>query len=149
MDNDTRQICEAILEDIADGTVPVDVESFSQLHDFVDANVYLMVSPDFCKLFEGAADDSWIPRANEITESVDRWIRAGGAALPSFPSDATMQAIHDWIHSMLRAGATLGHPDDGWHFRGAYLTAANAAMHAYMQEEGDGFIYGVLVSLSS
>ena len=57
----------AILADIGAGTVLASVKSFSELHDFVDANCYL---EDYC----------WkhgIEAANKAILEIDKWLRSG------------------------------------------------------------------------
>lgn len=51
-----------ILEDVKKGIVPNDIESFSELHDFVDANMY-----------GGLGDDEWIANHDDDGEPTDKW----------------------------------------------------------------------------
>lgn len=59
-----------ILKDVADGIVPAGVRSFSQLHDYIDANCYggLCTERGYMS----------IPDANAVQNAVDRWIKVGG-----------------------------------------------------------------------
>lgn len=59
-----------ILEDVKAGVVPADVEAFSDLHYFVDANGY-------GGFFE---DDAELEDANPVFDAVDLWIKGGGIA---------------------------------------------------------------------
>lgn len=76
-----------ILEDVRDCLVPIDVASFSELHDFVDANEY----GDFCddavcderiKHFGGRDEHEGMPQAlldfmNEAQDTVGLWLSSG------------------------------------------------------------------------
>lgn len=62
-----RRSKQEIFEDVAAGVVPVDVRSFSELHNYVDANDYGGVN-------EG---DLTIAQSNEVQQRVDRWIKSG------------------------------------------------------------------------
>lgn len=59
-----------ILADIADGTVPATVATFSELHDYVDANCYGGLCDDECP------PEVWDAGA-EIQEAVHQWLVAG------------------------------------------------------------------------
>jgi len=62
-----------ILADIANGTVPETVSSFSELHDYTDANMY--ADELICnRLMEG---DEYLTFNNAVTDEVDVWLRAG------------------------------------------------------------------------
>lgn len=69
--------------DIDKGTVPADIQSFEDLHEHVDANMYVSdlhreASPvaDYCA-DNGYAVQGCMRVANEITEPLDRWLRNG------------------------------------------------------------------------
>lgn len=69
--SDSTELAETIkseiLRDMLDGTVPITVSSFSELHDFVDANMY--GTPE--------VDDPYtdIPIIDDAQCVVDRWLR--------------------------------------------------------------------------
>jgi len=68
IDAAVAQSKQEILADMASGTVPTEVRTFSALHDYVDANVY-----------GGLCDDGasfTIEQANEIQSRVDEWLRS-------------------------------------------------------------------------
>lgn len=68
-----------IRQDVVEGIVPTDVADFSELHDYVDANEYLLAAPCFKAVYDASADaDGWIPAANALTARLDAWIRDGG-----------------------------------------------------------------------
>lgn len=52
-----------IRRDIADGTIPADVASFTDLHDHVDANAYL--------------EPLDVQDANAAADALDQWLRNG------------------------------------------------------------------------
>lgn len=54
---------DAIQADIADGAVPSTVATFTDLHDYVDANAYL--------------DPLDVDDANTAADTLDQWLRAG------------------------------------------------------------------------
>ena len=60
-----------ILADIASGTVPNTCSSFSELHDYTDANGY---GGAFERPFDNDETDFW----NAVQTAVDRWIKQGG-----------------------------------------------------------------------
>lgn len=70
-----------ILADIEAGTVPATVASFSELHDYVDANGYggafedaVICADDDSNIVDVQANvDFW----NEVQNAVDAWIKAG------------------------------------------------------------------------
>lgn len=77
---ETAERCKReIVRDVADGTVPAEVRSFSQLHDHVDANTYGGMCDDgFADLF--ASPDAWTEHCNAASAIVDAWIAEGGIA---------------------------------------------------------------------
>ena len=60
-----------ILADVASGTVPGTCASFSELHDYTDANGY---GGAFEVPFDNNETDFW----NAVQNAVDRWIKQGG-----------------------------------------------------------------------
>lgn len=59
-----------ILGDVAEGIVPVTCASYSELHDYVDANGY---GGAFEHDFENEETDFW----NAVQDAVDAWIKNG------------------------------------------------------------------------
>jgi len=60
-----------ILADAASGIVPRTCSSFSELHDYVDANGY---GGAFEHDFDNDETDFW----NSVQDAVDAWLKAGG-----------------------------------------------------------------------
>jgi hypothetical protein len=60
-----------ILADVAAGTVPNTCASFSELHDYTDANGY---GGAFERPFDNNETDFW----NAVQDAVDAWIKQGG-----------------------------------------------------------------------
>ena len=60
-----------ILADVASGTVPSTCASFSELHDYTDANGY---GGAFERPFDNEETDFW----NAVQDAVDAWIKQGG-----------------------------------------------------------------------
>jgi hypothetical protein len=73
-----------IRECIADGVIPADrVTSFSDLHDFIDANTLGGICADgFPESFgtDQAGHDAWMTFGNDVFDIVDAWIKNGGIA---------------------------------------------------------------------
>ena len=64
-----------ILADVAAGTVPSTCASFSELHDYTDANGY---GGAFERPFDNKETDFW----NAVQDAVDAWIKQGGLTTP-------------------------------------------------------------------
>ena len=62
-----------VLADVAAGVVPVTVASFSELHDYVDANGY-------GGAFEDDAPDTNDELWDALQDAVDGWIKSGAMA---------------------------------------------------------------------
>jgi hypothetical protein len=60
-----------ILADVGSGTVPSTCASFSELHDYTDANGY---GGAFDRPFDNNETDFW----NAVQTAVDGWIKQGG-----------------------------------------------------------------------
>jgi hypothetical protein len=58
-----------ILDDISAGMIPSTVASFSELHDYVDANEYL--------IDDSLTFDELVEVAEAASEILDKWIKAG------------------------------------------------------------------------
>ena len=67
-----KEVKRLITVDLDNGTMPKDVKTFSELHDHVDANEYLI---------QGMPDYDWGPDtfdfANRVSDIVDTWLRNG------------------------------------------------------------------------
>ena len=77
-----------ILADVAAGTVPNTCASFSELHDYTDANGY---GGAFERPFDNNETDFW----NAVQTAVDGWIKQGG--LKASLTDAEARRIVDEI----------------------------------------------------
>jgi hypothetical protein len=79
-----------ILADVENGIVPVSVSSFSELHEYVDANLYGGTEA-LLEQFDAEAPDTdaghsgalaaLCDLANPAIDSVDAWIKEGGIAV--------------------------------------------------------------------
>ena len=77
-----------VMHDVAANVVPRDVESFGDLHDYVDANCYgglceYEVSDALIEMFGGRDQDEGMPQdmvdlINEAQGAVNQWIIDGG-----------------------------------------------------------------------
>ncbi|WNM72820.1 hypothetical protein SEA_REDFOX_33 [Arthrobacter phage RedFox] len=67
---------------IADGTIPEEVGSFSELHDYIDANMLAHeLVPEVDLNDEAAAEahgEIWSAKFNAASEIVNDWLRNGG-----------------------------------------------------------------------
>jgi hypothetical protein len=97
-----RCMKDEILSDVRAGKVPADVKSFSELHDYVDANEY----GGFCKEAFSAAlinhfggrdenegmPDGMMNYTNGAQNAINQWIKAGGISeqLKAIPSAMKM-----------------------------------------------------------
>lgn len=59
---------ELILQDMAKKVIPINAQSFVELHDYVDANAY--ISNDF-EYF----DISKVEIFNEVSDALDKWLK--------------------------------------------------------------------------
>jgi hypothetical protein len=73
LDRRTARARREVLADVAAGTVPATVRSFSELHEYVDANGYGGAFEDDAP---EANDDIW----NALQDAIDAWIRSGKMA---------------------------------------------------------------------
>ncbi len=65
-----------VIADIINGDVPKSVKSFSELHDYVDANTYGTICEDECRAkFE--TSDEWFAFGDEVFSAIDAWIKSG------------------------------------------------------------------------
>lgn len=92
-----------ILQDVRDGRVPADIMSFSQLHDFVDANCYGGTETLLDEWDDAAPDtdaghraalDKLCDLCNPAMDIVDKWIKGGGVR----------EASRSWTTSTKRNG---------------------------------------------
>lgn len=76
-----------ILNDVAAGVIPRTVKSFSELHDYVDANDYADFTVD--GVFDAmkdkygpddAPDEGFVGFMNKVQTAVDEWIKSGELA---------------------------------------------------------------------
>jgi hypothetical protein len=98
-----------ILEDVRQGIVPAAVKSFSQLHDFVDANCY-GGTEKMLEDMDVASDNTdhahhenlmkMVDLCNPAMDIVDAWIKAGGIAmaLTELPSRANAGGMRITIY---------------------------------------------------
>lgn len=86
-DEDVRRVAETvkseILEDIANGVLPETISTYSELHDYVDANGYggfLDAAFEYGHLWNEEDQhglSTMIRFANKVSHLVDQWLRAG------------------------------------------------------------------------
>jgi hypothetical protein len=75
-----------ILADIEAGAVPATVATFSELHDYCDANTYGGMCDDLYESMGAAGpeaqNDAWMRHCDEAITIVDAWLRAGRPSPP-------------------------------------------------------------------
>ena len=91
-----------ILEDMSNGIVPTTVSSFSELHDYVDANEYGGLCSDAWFCLPEHADDltveangGWLlhfEHSVAVQDAVDAWLQERN------PEQAKLEAEQDAIH---------------------------------------------------
>lgn len=64
-------IRKAVNADIKNGVIPTTVKSFSELHDYVDANEYVILAYDGKISFS----QKWFKEANKLMDEVDLWLK--------------------------------------------------------------------------
>ncbi len=79
IDSCVAQVKAEIRADVASGVVPASVASFSELHDYVDANCYGGLcdsdSPHHAAAMpDGTVDAGFV---NSVQDAVDAWLEAG------------------------------------------------------------------------
>ena len=108
-----------ILEDIAAGVVPGTVSSFSELHDYVDANEYggLCEEGTWWNLAESDTDAAkeanggiyllHFDQSNAVQDAVDAWLKDLNPEQARF--EAEQDAIHPYRSYYMYRGKPLGH----------------------------------------
>ena len=68
---------EFMVNDAVKGVLPLDLKNFSEAHDHVDANEYLIT----CGTFDDSGEED-VPRElyNQVIDLLDKWILTGGYA---------------------------------------------------------------------
>jgi hypothetical protein len=66
-----------ITDDMAFGIVSTEVRSFSELHDFVDANTYGGIC-DADGTWDDVGTDQGLEAINDVQDAVDQWLKDGG-----------------------------------------------------------------------
>jgi len=85
IDSKTEQIKKEVLADIISGIVPTTVNSFSELHDYVDANCYGSFCEDeyfefLIQNFGGRDENEGMPQGmldfmNQVQDNIDSWLK--------------------------------------------------------------------------
>ena len=82
MQDTIAQIKREVLEDIRERKVPVDVRSFSELHDYVDANEYGgFCDPESPNHDLDAGKDEDADYVNDVQDAIHGWLARGGHIL--------------------------------------------------------------------
>lgn len=69
--DDVEQVKRQILDDMRLGLIPESVQSFGDLHLYVDANDYLQPFVDW----DHPGSEGEFARANEVSDAIDAWLR--------------------------------------------------------------------------
>jgi len=67
------QTMKEIMDDVASGQVPHDIDSFDRLHEYVDANTYGDLCGPDCPVDSPHWDD-WVDLANALQAAVNVWL---------------------------------------------------------------------------
>jgi hypothetical protein len=110
-----------ILEDIASGIVPSTVTSFSDLHDYVDANEYggLCESDSWWMLSDAVSDETLelineglqiihITQSNVVQDAIDTWLKERNPEQAKFEAEQT--AIHPYRSYYMYRGQPITSP---------------------------------------
>ncbi len=76
IDQTVAQMKVEILTEIESGRIPDSVQSFSDLHDYIDANTLGGMCDGIADLF--GSDEAWIDHAAECQDIVHDWLVNGG-----------------------------------------------------------------------
>lgn len=91
LDEVTKRAKKEILDDMASGIVPASVSSYSELHDYVDANGY-------GGAFEDEAPTADLDLWNDMQEAVNDWLKTRSVQLKKFQEK--LQKELDKIHCL-------------------------------------------------
>ncbi|KPM56975.1 hypothetical protein ACG83_03950 [Frankia sp. R43] len=84
---------EMILEDVRGGKVPETVAAFEQLHEFVDANEYVLQARESLGLTALPADAADVARDSAAVALVDAWLAGRSPAHPLGSSGTARRAV--------------------------------------------------------
>jgi hypothetical protein len=90
-----------VIADVRDGHIPASVNSFSDLHDHVDANTYLEILPD---LEDGSID---LDLTNRVTDLVDAMIKRHEHGAIS--GEVSLDLLEDMLGDAAVADVNRGH----------------------------------------
>ena len=115
-----------ILDDVADGTIPSTVATYSELHDYVDANMY-------------GGDDLTSAEAGPLQEEIHAWITEGGISAAIESPDGAPMCDDAFIRSMRSKLETArdarGYDADSRRAFDRAQNAFNAARHAHQASQ--------------
>ncbi len=125
-----------IIADMIEGRVPLSVDSFSDLHDHVDANEYLQIEGDDDGIKIGGdgyaepeSHKRWLARLNAASDKLDEWIADG-----SMHAEAH-KAEHAWLDAHLRR---VGRADGDW-ITHAWLIDRKGRKSRYLADTDSGY----------
>ena len=79
--------------------MPATVSTFSELHDYVDANTYGGMCDTLADLMDSfqsdEANEAWMVHCNKATDIVDAWLRAGRPTEDCWESTHSHCGAHD------------------------------------------------------
>ena len=82
-----------ITADIEAGIVPSTITDFSELHDYVDANVY--ADEELLK-YEETTGQEWLDYINGVQDEVHQWLKDGRPNVPSIEDQGYDPNHDDW-----------------------------------------------------
>lgn len=129
-----------IRADVKLGRVPTTVTSFSELHDYVDANEYGGLCDDGQP---GMDHEDWIAWGNDIQTRVDSWIKGGGLHSILYEVEVTLGRMKvEHVGEALRRlqAVVQSFDDDGVEVDASYSVERGRdgveRWHTWVDEEG-------------
>lgn len=88
------EVLQAIAEDIDNEALPARVSTFAELHDYLDANEYMLESPTCAKVWNAATTaDQALPFLNAVTNAVDAALGTQGEGTAEAAPDLSADEI--------------------------------------------------------
>ena len=129
-----------IQADVKLGRVPTSVTSFSELHDYVDANEYGGLCDDGQP---GMDHEDWIAWGNSIQTRVDTWIKGGGLLSGLYEVSFTLSEVKvEHVGEVLRRLQAVDHSftEEGVEMGSSYSVERDRdgveRWHTWIDEEG-------------
>lgn len=104
LEQTVARIKREVIDDVKNGLVPINAESFGEIHDFRDANTYGGLCDDKVtdpiiehlggRPSDGSLPDKFMDYLNDAQSTIDTWIRDGMLVVA-----CEAQFGNEWVHS--------------------------------------------------